>query len=397
LDLTNALNIKSDKLSYAKLRASWAQVGGDTNPYQLQGTYSASAFNSISLFAPTQTLPPANLKPQETKSYEIGTNLRFIKNRLSLDVTYYDQKTVNQILNVPTSPTTGYTSMTLNAGEIENKGVEVIFTGKLLQQPTGLNWTVTVNWAANRDVVNKLYGGLQSYQISDGFGGCVTLGIPGKQWGQLWGLPFVRDSASGKIVVGSDGLPVTTNTAKSFGTVMPNWVGGINNAFAYKRFTLSFLLDMRMGGKFFSTTMWHSYPTGTFTNTVGNHVRENGLVVDGVTQDGKANTVRVAAQDFYAGSWVWNNHEYSILDGSYVKLRELVLGYSVNVRNITFLQKLNFSFFARNLAILYRSSGAKQLGLDPEVGLGGGESGVGFENFQIPTTRNYGFKVSAGF
>ncbi|MDP4128810.1 MAG: SusC/RagA family TonB-linked outer membrane protein [Bacteroidota bacterium] len=400
VDLTNALQITSDKLSYAKLRVGVARVGGDTGPYQLKGTYSAGTFNSISLFAPTSTLPPANLKPQETQSYEIGTDLRFLKNRLSVDVTYYDQKTVNQILNVATSPTTGYSGIKLNAGEIENKGVEVMVTGKILESKAGLNWNVSLNWAKNKNVVNKLYGGLQSYQISDGFGGCVTLGIPGQEWGQLWGLPFVRDPKAGnKIVVGDDGIPLTTNVAKSFGTVTPDWIGGITNSFNYKNFNLSFLVDVRMGGKFFSTSAWHSYPTGTYTVTTANHVRENGLIVDAVKQDGTPNDIRVSAQDYFGApsGWVWNNHEYSILDGSYVKLREVIFGYNLSVKKIHWLQKLNVSVFGRNLAILYRDPSTRLFGIDPEVGMGGGEAGVGFENFQIPTTRNFGFKLSAGF
>ena len=398
-DITDALKIKSNFLSYAKIRGSWAQVGGDTGPYQLAGTYSASTFNSISMFTPARTMPPANLKPQQTKSYEIGTDLRLLRNRLSLDVTYYDQTTVNQILSVATSPTTGYTGMLLNAGEIENKGVEVMFNAKVLeaQKKSGLNWNISLNWAKNNDMVNKLYGGLQSYQISPGFGGCVTVGIPGEKWGQLWGLPFVRDAKSGKIVVGSDGLPLTTNTAKSFGTVTPDWVGGINNSFTYKNFNLSFLLDARKGGKFFSVTAWHSYPTGSYTNTTANNVRETGLIVDAVKQDGSPNDIRVSAQDYYNGGWVWNNHEYSILDGSYIKLREVILGYNINVKNIHWLERLNLSVFGRNLAILYRDASTRQLGIDPEVGLGGGDAGVGFENFQIPTTRNFGFRLTAGF
>jgi TonB-linked SusC/RagA family outer membrane protein len=399
LDITNAFRIRSDKLSYAKLRIGFAQVGGDTDPYQLAGTYTAASFHSVSLFQPSTTFPPANLKPQQTKSYEIGSNLRFFKNKITLDVTYYDQKTVNQILSVPTSPTTGYTYAKLNAGEIENKGVEVMLSGKVLENKSGLNWDISLNWAKNNDVVNKLYGGLQQYQISAGFGGCVTMGIPGQKWGTLWGLPYVRDAKTGKIVVGSDGLPLSTNVAKNFGTVTPDWIGGMTNSFSYKNFNLSFLIDVRMGGKFFSTTAWHSYPTGTFTVTTANHVRENGLIVDAVKEDGSPNDIRVSAQDYFgaANGWVWNNHEYSILDGSYVKLREVIFGYDINVRRIHWIQKLNASVFGRNLAILYRDASTRLFGLDPEVGLGGGDSGVGFENFQIPTTRNIGFKLSVGF
>ena len=394
--ITDAFKIGSSLLSFAKVRASWAKVGGDTDPYQLTRTYSASSFNSISMFSPTGTLPPANLKPQETNSYEIGTNLRFLRNRLSLDVTYYDQTTVNQIINVATSSTTGYTGMRLNAGEIENRGVELMLSGKVLENRSGLNWDVAVNWAKNENVVNELYGDLQSYQISSGFGGAVTLGIPGQKWGSIWGLPFVRDAKSGKIVVGSDGVPISTNVAKNFGTVTPDWVGGVNNSFRYKNINLSFLVDARMGGKFFSTTAWHSYPTGSYEVTTANNVRETGIILDAVKADGSPNDKRVSAQAYYGGDWVWNNHEYSILDGSYVKLREVVLGYNINVKNIRWLQKLNLSVFGRNLAILYQDKSTKQFGLDPEVGLGGGDAGVGFENFQIPTTRNFGFRLSVG-
>ncbi|HVT86005.1 MAG TPA: SusC/RagA family TonB-linked outer membrane protein [Chitinophagaceae bacterium] len=396
-DVTKGLKINSDILSYAKLRASWAKVGGDTDPYQLAGTYSASSFNGVSVFTPGATLPPTNLKPQETRSYEIGTNLRFLKNKLSLDVTYYDQKTVNQIISVATSRTTGYSGELLNAGEVENKGVEIMFDGKVLQNKSGLNWDISVNWAKNNDVVNTLYGGLQSYQISPGFGGATSLAIPGQKWGILWGLPFVRDAKSGKIVVDNTGIPLTTNVAKNFGTVTPDWIGGINNSFQYKNFNLSFLVDMRKGGKFFSVTAWHSYPTGSYTVTTANHVRENGMIVDAVKQDGTPNDVRVSAEDYFGGAWVWNNHEYSILDGSFIKLREVVFGYNLSVKKIPWLTKLNLSVFARNLAILYQDKSTRQFGLDPEVGLGGGDYGVGFENFQIPTTRNFGFKISAGF
>jgi len=394
--LTDALKMESTILSYAKIRASWASVGGDTSPYQLTGTYSASSFNSVSIFSPTTTMPPANLKPEQTVSFEFGADMKFFRDRLSLDITYYDQTTENQILSVATSRTTGYSSMLLNAGEIENKGVELMLNGKILKNGPGLKWDLSFNWATNNNMVNKLYGGLQSYQISDGFGGCTSIGIPGQKWGILWGLPFVRNTA-GKIVVGDDGLPLTTNVGKNLGNVVPAWTGGMTNSFKYKNFNLSFLLDMRKGGKFFSCTAWHAYPTGTYTVTTANHVRENGLIVPGVKQDGTVNNIRVAAQDYYGGGWMWNNHEYSILDGTYLKLREVSFGYDFNVKNIAWIEKLNISFVGRNLAILYRDKSCSDLGIDPEVGLGGGEAGVGFENFQIPTTRTLGFKLSASF
>ncbi|MBA7546342.1 TonB-dependent receptor P26 [subsurface metagenome] len=392
----DAFQIESEIISYAKLRGSWAKVGGDTGPYQLSRTYSAGTYNSISIFQPTGTLPPTDLKPEETQSFEIGADMRFWRDRLDLDITYYNQKTVNQILSVATSRTKGYGAMRLNAGEISNKGVEVMLNGRAVDHSSGLTWDITLNWAKNKSMVEKLYGDLESYQISPGFGGCKTLGIPGEKWGILWGLPF-RKNDEGKIIVNDNGIPTTTNVGEALGDVTPDWTGGLRNSFRYKSVNLNFLIDMRMGGDFFSCSAWHSYFTGSYEVTTKNNVRETGLIVDGVREEGSKNDIRVSAQDYYMGSWMWNNHEYSIIDGSYIKLREVVLGYNFNVNNINWLHSLNISFIGRNLSLLYRDEVAKELGLDPEVGLGGGEYGLGFENFQIPTTRSYGIKLRVSF
>lgn len=391
----DAFEIESELVSYAKLRTSWAKVGGDTSPYQLSRTYSASSYNSISMFTPTSTLPPVNLLPEETRSYEIGADVRLWNNRIGLDITYYNQNTVNQILSVSTSSTTGYTAMLLNAGEISNNGVEIMLNARALSSANGLTWDIDVNWAKNRSTVVELYGDLESYVMGK-FGGCKTIAKPGEDWGVLWGLPFPKDE-NGRVIVNDNGIPTTTGDAVNLGSIVPDWTGGLRNTFRYKGASLSFLIDARMGGDFFSTSAWHSYFTGAYTVTTDNNVRETGMIVDGVHADGSENTTRVAAQEYFAGSWMWNNHEYSIIDGSYVKLRELVIGYDFNVSSIDWLYKLNLSFVGRNLAILYRSEGAKLYGLDPEVGLGGGESGMGFENFQIPTTRSFGVKLSVSF
>ncbi len=396
LSVMDAFSLKSDFLSYAKLRASWAKVGGSTSPYQLNGTYLPSAFNGVTVFRPASTLPPIGLKPEETKSYEIGADMRFWNNRISLDVTYYDQTTVNQILSVSTSSTTGYGASLLNAGEIENKGVELMVNAKILDNPSGLRWNMSVNWAKNKSRVNALYGDLEYYKIGGGGSGMTTRGIPGKEWGILWGLPYVRND-KGQIIVDDNGIPKTTSTSKQLGSVTPDWTGGINSSFSYKSFNLSFLIDMRMGGDIFSGQIWHSYPTGSYEVTTKNHVRENGIIVDGVFEDGKPNDKRVSAEDYYGGSWIWNNQEYSIMDGSYVKLREVVLGYNFNVSKYKWINKLNLSIVGRNLAILYRDKYVKEFGLDPEQGFGGGNNGVGFENFNLPTTRNYGVKLSVSF
>jgi hypothetical protein len=395
--VVDAFQLQSAVLSYAKLRASWAKVGGDTAPYQLDRTYSPSTYaGSISIFRPTGTLPPVGLLPEETQSFEIGADVRLWRNRLVIDLTYYNQTTVNQILRVATSRTTGYGDMLLNAGEISNSGVEIMLSSRAVTTAAGFSWDIDLNWAKNKSMVNELYGDLESYVISGGFGGCKSLGIPGEEWGILWGLPFRRNDA-GKVIVNDVGIPTTTSEGVALGNVTPDWIGGLRNSFRYKGVNLSFLIDVRMGGDFFSCTAWHSYFTGSYEVTVQDNVRETGLIVDGVKEDGSVNDIRVSAQDYYMGSWMWNNHEYSIIDGSYVKLRELVLGYDFNVSNVNWIHSLNLSLVGRNLAILYRSEGAKLHGIDPEVGLGGGEAGLGFENFQIPTTRSFGAKLSVSF
>jgi TonB-linked SusC/RagA family outer membrane protein len=393
---TDALHIPSQILSYGKLRASVANVGGDTDPYRLSGTYSASSFGGVTLFSPGRTLPPLNLKPEKTSSFEIGTNLGFLKNRINLDVTYYDQKTTNQILSVPISSTTGYSSELINAGEIENKGVEITLNAGILKNTSGLSWDMTVNFASNKNFVNALYGDLKQYIIGTGPGGITTLATPGKAWGTLYGLGYMRDK-SGQITVDANGVPMTSSLPKELGNVVPKWTGGIQNTFTYKKVQLAFLIDARWGSQFFSTTLWHGYYNGSAPITVANNVRETGVIVPGVTADGKQNITRVAAQDYYSGSWLWNNLEYPILDGSFIKLRELSISYPFNVSKLKAIHSLKIALVARNVAILYRNKIVAQNGIDPETGFGGSNSGVGWEDFQLPGTRSYGIKLNVGF
>ena len=394
LTLTDAMDIQSKNFNHLQLRASLAQVGADTEPYQLMGTYSTTYFNNIALFNSPAVKPPANLKPEMTTSLEIGTDFRFFDDRLSLDATYYRQITEDMILSVPTARSTGYASQLINAAEIENRGIELIMRG-LVMSSGDFSWNTTLNWARNTSKVVSLYGGLENITISPGFGGARLVGTPGQPWGDISGLPYVRD-ANGNIMIAPNGTPMTTNQQEILGNVTPKWIGGIQNSFSYKKFNAGVMLDARTGGDFFSGTYWHSYPTGGFVNTVQNNVRAEGIVVEGVKGDGSPNDIRVSAQDYYNGAWVWNNHEYSIIDGSYLKLRELMLGYSFSAWK---LQNVNFSVFGRNLVIFYRSEKAKELGLDPESAsqMGGGERGTGFENFMAPTTRSYGFNLRLNF
>ena len=393
---TDAFKMQSNVLTYGKLRASVANVGGDTDPYRLLGTYSGNSFGGVSLFNQARTLPPANLKPEETKSFEIGTNLAFFKNRINLDITYYQQKTINQILSVPVSTATGFSSTLLNAGEIENRGLELQLNAGVIKNPAGLSWDATFNFATNTNTVNALYGDLKSYVIGTGPGGIQTIARPNKAWGTLYGLGFQRD-ANNNIMIDGSGVPMTSTDVKELGNVTPKWTGGLQNSLKYKKIQLNFLVDARWGSDFFSTTLWHGYANGSGPATVANNVRETGLIVPGVLEDGTTNTKRVAAQDYYGGSWLWNNLEYPIVNGSFVKLREISVSYPFNVTKIKGVNSVRLTLLARNVAMLYRDKLARVNGIDPETGFGGGNSGVGWEDFQLPTTRSFGLKLNVGF
>lgn len=399
LSVLNAIGFKSDVLSHFQLRGSLAKVGGDTEPYQLARTYSGrAAFGTVSIFESASTAPPQSLKPEETQAFEIGTDIRFLNDRFALDATFYKQTTSNHILSVPVSRTTGFGSMLLNAAEIENTGIELILNANIVQQntPGGFEWDLAVNWARNKNMVNKLTGDLESIIIGPGQGGNTTRAIPGEEWGVIWGLGYVRND-KGEIVVNANGLPINSSQPQKLGTVNPDWRGGIQNTFRYKNFNMTVLVDMSKGGDFWSATAKQSWATGGSYITVKDNVREDGLIVKGVTADGSPNTVRVSAQDYFEGAWIWSNNEYPILDATYVKLREVTLAYRFRFQNVNWLNNATLSVFGRNLAILHRDENTKLYGVDPEVVIGGGDGGIGFENHQWPTTRTYGMKLSLTF
>ncbi len=392
---SDALNIRSPFLSYGKLRASWAQVGKDTDPYQTLAVYSSgsSPWNGTAFFTSPSTIPPLNLKPEKTLSVEFGTELKFFRDRLGLNLSYYDTRTRNQIMSVNISNPSGYSAMLINAGEIENRGAEVSLNGKILQSSNGLNWGVTVNWAKNKNKVNKLFGDLQSYNLGPNVNVQVEA-VPGKSWGEMFGGGYLRDAA-GNIIVDAKGLPQPA-TNVDLGNVSPSWTGGINNEFSYRHFYLSFLVDFRWGGDMFSFTAWHDRITGVLQETVDGNVRKDGMIIKGVTQDGKPNTQRVNAYDYFHGDYNWSIVEPAVFKSTYIKLREVVFGYSIPVKNTKVIKSANVSLVGRNLLLLYTDK-SNTAHIDPETGVGSTNSGVGIEVFQIPPARSLGVKLQVSF
>jgi TonB-linked SusC/RagA family outer membrane protein len=399
---TDAFKIESKVLSYGKARASYAQVGNDTGPYQIAATYSSigSPWNGISLFSLPGILPPVGLKPEIAKSIEAGIDMRFFSNRLKLDISYYDLKTTNQIMPVNIATSSGYSSMLINAGEIENKGVEVIFSASIIQSKGGFNWDLTLNWAKNKNSVNALYGDLESLWISDMWSSYIEA-RPGKPYGVIMGSKWMRNDA-GDLIVTSAGLTQQAPGNFELGNITPDWIGGIQNSFSYKGISLGILIDGRMGGDIISGTKFWGSRMGNTSITLNDpftgatNVRETGIVVPGVLADGTPNAKRVTAQLF------WNNYpratEFMVMDGSFIKLRELSIGYDIpgKVAKKVGFYSARVSFVCRNLALLYVDK-SNDVHIDPETGFGTGNAGVGYEQMQIPTARSLGFKLALSF
>ncbi|MDP3435545.1 MAG: SusC/RagA family TonB-linked outer membrane protein, partial [Bacteroidota bacterium] len=246
--LTEMFEVDPAIVSFGKLRASWAKVGADTDPFKLLPTVSfGDGWNAstklLNQFIPNE-LPNAGLKPQFVTSFEVGGDFRFFRDRVRLDVTYYNSSATNQIISVPISASSGYGTKVTNAGQIDNSGIEVLLGGSILKSKTGLNWDVTINWSKNQNEVVELAEGIEQYELGT-YWSLKVMAIPGEKYGSLFGYDFER-APDGQIIY-RNGLPAQGDL-KVLGNYTPDWIGGINNEFNFKGVNLNFLIDTRMGG-----------------------------------------------------------------------------------------------------------------------------------------------------
>ncbi|MEN8117274.1 MAG: SusC/RagA family TonB-linked outer membrane protein [Bacteroidota bacterium] len=439
LVVTEALGLQSDILSYAKLRGSYAQVGGTAGAYALQGVYGAGQpFNGQPSLSYTNTLAPLGLMPQSKNSIEFGADLKFFNNRLSLDATYYKENTTNQIINIDISRTTGFSTKTINAGDIQNEGVELVMN-VVPVQTKDFSWDVTLNWATNKNTVNELTGDMEYLYLYNGSWGMQVHARVGEEYGQMWGYDIVKEHEtpvykedgttidhilySGRPVVGANGRYIRSPKKTVLGNIAPDWFGGVNNSLHYKNFNLSFLVDFRWGGDQFSVTDWFGNYAGIMevtaaVNDNGMNVRDavedgGGVKVDGVygklvdgrlqytDKDGNdasssvQNETYVDANLFYEGDY-WGKPSLSIYDAGYVKLREVILGYtfkSVPYLNQIGVGDVNLSLVGRNLWLIYDNMPH----VDPENGLSAGNSSVGMNSTPTPSARSIGFDLKINF
>ncbi len=396
-------------LSFGKVRASYAQVGSDTDPYSTLPYFNPVAsyflqyslpgqfpFNGQGAFSAQRVLPEGNLKPQLAGSFEIGTDLRFFNERVNLDVTYYNTKTRNQIINLDVPLSTGYFAKQINAGQITNQGIEAILNIAALRPASrnGFAWNILANIAHNKQTVDELDGTLEYYAVQSGWSGLQIKAPVGGSFA-LYGTKW-RRSPDGQFVINPNtGLREVDND-KYLGDINPDFMLGINNRFSYKGFSLGFLIDIRQGGVFFSGTVANLRASGMAEETA--EYRDGSFIDKGVNQlaDGsyQPNETPVQSmQDFWAHYSSAASTEGSVFDASFVKLREVTLSYAFPQNYTPFknvIKGLEIGLEARNLWLI--KSFVPHV--DPELSyFGSGSAGDGVEFNSFPSTKSYGVNL----
>lgn len=407
LDLFDA---KSSTLSFLKLRGGWAKVGSATGAYRTDPYFSASAntIYGVTQYSQTTTFPPVGLKPEQVVTSEFGLEARLFNNRVGLDFAVYDKTTTDQIMSVAISNATGYNSMLLNAGEINNKGMELQLNTGIIRNDDGFNWDLIVNWAKDKSKIIELYTDPDTGQSLDAFTigsewGANVQARPGEPWGVIYGTGMVRND-NGDILVGANGLPQVQGNIK-IGSVTPDWIGGIRNEFSYKNLSFGFLIDVRKGGDIFSVSQMFGAYGGQLKITAEGDIRETGVVLGQnymtdqtfvKAADGSANDITVSAQNFFKS--YYSNQELAVYDGSYGKLREAHLTYNLPKRMLggNLFKSASFSLVGTNLAILWTHK-SNRTGVDPENSTESGNAGVGLESTSFPPSRSMGVKLNLKF
>nr|WP_299382594.1 SusC/RagA family TonB-linked outer membrane protein [Allomuricauda sp.] len=389
-----------EAFSFVKLRGGWAKVGNDTDPYALRNTFTFDEpFGNYQRVNASSILKNEELKPEEANSIEVGADIRLFNNRLGFDLTYYDSTTKNQILTLPVANTSGFDSRIINAGEIQNKGLEIVVNATPVQTEN-FTWNTTANFTTARGEVKSLTDGLDTYEISNNY--LSVQARVGGRMGDVYGTGFVtvHDPSSeffGQVVHNEDGFSIRDGNLKKLGNYNPDFTLGLQNNFNYKNFNLGFLFDWRQGGEIMSRTVLIGGTSGMMDFTaVG---RETGIISEGVIQnaDGsyRVNDVRLSGRDYYWWRYNRGNEEVGMYDASFLKLREVKIGYNFPQKLLknTFIRSMNISLVGRNLALWTENPH-----FDPEtISFNGGTVVPGVEDMALPSSRSYGLNLNLTF
>ncbi len=398
-------------MDFGKLRASVAQIGSDTSPYQLQTIYTQAApgdgqggnidfpFMGVNGFVPSNTLLNPALKPELSTEYEVGADLQFFSNRISLDVAYYNRSTKDQIFNVPLAPSTGYVSRNLNAGEVRNRGGEVSLSLAPVRT-RDLFWDVQVNWSKNVTDVVELAPGVENIFLYGFTTPQIRIMPETGGYGAIWGSQWARND-NGQLLIDSRptlsngaanvnyGLPLIADEDGALGYVQPDWLANIRTGVTFKGLSVNALLDIRHGGDLLNFDRYYTTYYGIAKETENREgtINYGGVNAPGLPNEGEANNVEVPTnQAYFQSSRFGQVFENFVEDGSFIKLREVSLGYTLPS---TFTRRYgveNMSIIGtgRNLWI-----GTDFTGGDPEGSLAGTGNAQGFYHMVTPNTRSF--------
>ncbi len=385
-------------LNFGKLRASWAQVGSDLDPYQLSLNYAISnaQFNGNFIMTTPNTIVDENIQPSLSSAYEVGIDLRFQFDRLGLSITHYQENRINEILSLPTTWSSGFSAKLVNAGRIDRKGWEV----QLFATPFSskrFKWELQFNWASYQNKIIELVEGVTT-DVSGTEFYAIVKEVNG-EWGQLRGGGIKKDE-QGRPILTDQGLFIVQNNTY-LGNMMPDFTGGFINSVAYKNLEFKFVIDYSVGGEFISQSDFNGAFSGVTAQTAalndrGKNVRDpvadgGGVRVEGVKQNGETLSIYVPARDYFQQFNAQQIIERSVFDRSFVKLREASLSYTLPTKKMAlnkYIRSASIALVARNPWLIY----AKNRDLDPSEATGGY-----YETSQFPNVRSFGFNLKLTF
>ena len=377
-------------VTYAKLRGSYSVVGNSvpiyvTHPVNKLGVSGGTFdFNTIQPFT--------DLKPEKTKSLEVGTEWRFLKDALSFDFTYYKTNTTNQYFQIAVPPGTGYSFRYVNAGNVQNTGVEVLL-GYNLVNSKFFKWNTTINYSKNKNTVKELAPSIDQFILTDpGSNAYTSLIKVGGSYGDIYGRVLQRDE-QGRIMIGADGLPMVAADQQFIGNPNPKWQAGWNNSFNIKDFSVSFLVDGKFGGQVLSMTQAMLDQYGV-SKASGDARDAGGVAINGVDADKKPVST-IDAKTWYTsvGGRAGVSEQY-VYSATVVRLREASIGYSLpaSLLKSSFVKNLKLSLIGRNLAYFH-----KKAPYDPEVTMSTGNGLSGVDVFSLPAVRSFGLNLNVTF
>ena len=392
-------------ISFAKLRGSYTRVGNDAAPYLLTQTYSFSQGGVGGFINRDATQAFGELKPELTTSLEFGFDGRFFDNRMGLDVTFYKTNSINQLLSLPLAPASGFSNQYINAGDIENSGVELTLTGSPIKK-NDLTWDVMLNYARNVNAIVALHPDIKQTFISSGF--VRTAGVlvkEGGAYGDLYADGWAR-TPSGQLIMDGAGKPLVSSTQEYLGNFNPKFTLGLNNAFSFGKIRLNVLVDARIGGVMTSGSDASLAFDGSSAITTA--YREGGWVLPGVTLSNNEyipNTYPINAETFWTtvskGRYSWG--QVFTYDATNVRIREAAVGYDITIHR-QYVKKATLSIVARNLFFLAKGNAiidipgipTRKMWFDPDVNLGAGNY-QGVEFGTLPSSRSIGLNLSLSF